>query len=298
MKKSSKTDIYFLIGFLAIALFIVFLYHGAKIVEAFNQGYILPKTIWCFWDDPEMPEMIRYVQENNRLVLGSSYDIRVLNRDTLQQYVDVFPPQFNELGIQHKADYIRLFLLSKYGGIWSDASIIINSKPEFDALFNQVEETNTELLAFTLGDDIDGIPYHPFIENWFLIAPKNSKVINKWLEEFNKAIDMGFENYINDVRKTTKISDSLNSWGSYLTMHFALQKSLQDFVREGSYQPKIILNKSSDTMHKLHSICNWNDNCIINSMKNEPNKVKMIPFIKLSSGYRNLDINYKEVLQV
>jgi len=121
----------------------------------------------------------------------------------LSDFLDVstFPENYNQLRIQHKADYIRLRLLEKYGGTWMDSTIVIQSKPEFDTLYDSVNKSRAELLAFTLHDKEQGHEYHQFIENWFLIAPQNSRTIQLWLEEFTKAIHMGFDNYYHQEAK-------------------------------------------------------------------------------------------------
>jgi hypothetical protein len=133
-----------------------------------------------------------------------------------------------------------------------------------------------------------------YIENWFLIAPQNSYVVSLWLEEFEKAFSMGFEEYgkyVKDELKT-KISQNIQDFGSYLTQHIALQVVLQNRIYNNNYVPRILLLKSEDTMLKLSTECKWDGNCIKNKF-NDYSYVKNIPYIKLTRFEREygLDLN-------
>jgi hypothetical protein len=90
------------------------------------------------------------------------------------------------------------------------------------------------------------------------------------------------------------MADQVYIWGpqdTYLTMHAALLKIIQlDIVQ----QPNILLYKAEDTMFKLHEICDWNPDCIINKLKTDKN-IKKIPYIKLRGTDRQ-DGNFTIIL--
>lgn len=83
------------------------------------------------------------------------------------------PKQFHKLMIQHKADAIRLALISKYGGIWLDASIllvqpiehIIGSDPSVRVFFR------TEWYKYWNRPWERRVDRNSLPENWFLAAP-------------------------------------------------------------------------------------------------------------------------------
>ena len=57
----------------------------------------------------------------------------------------------------------------------------------------------SELTAFTLYDKDESYLYHQYIESWFLMVPEKSKIINLWLDEFEHAINIGFEAYNKNI---------------------------------------------------------------------------------------------------
>jgi len=269
-----------------------------RYVEAFDSQNELPRTVWIFWDSEELPSDINAIITNNKKILTEDWTINLVNNVNLNTYLsaNTFPLNYESLSVQAKSDYIRLMLLNKYGGVWLDASIVINSKSEFDKLFTMAEKSHADLLAFTLGDKETKHEYHPFIENWFLIAPKNSKIIRLWLAEFKKAIDMGFDDYDNHIKRTVDICEKIKGFGTYLTIHKCLQSVLQTQCE--TWKPTLILQRAEDTMFKLNGDCEWKEECIKNKFDNEPDAVRKIPYIKFTGLQRKVGVDFDKYFLV
>jgi hypothetical protein len=92
--------------------------------------YVLPKTIWIYWDSLEQPDLIKAIIKYNRSKTNG-WDVKILNKNTIYNYVDKndLPSSFNTLIVQHQADWYRLYLLKMYGGCWLDSSITYLTKP-------------------------------------------------------------------------------------------------------------------------------------------------------------------------
>jgi len=294
VKRHSRFNISIFYGIIVfIGIFIItYIYNTyTRSVEPFETNN-LPRTIWIFWDSEELPDDINAIITNNKKILTEDWTINLVNTVNLNTYLslDTFPKNYSSLSVQHKSDYIRLRLLQKYGGVWLDAGIIINSKSEFDNLFNVAKNSHADLLAFTLGEKDAYHKYHPFIENWFLIAPKNSKLINLWLAEFEKAITMGFDDYHNSIKDSTYICEKIKGFGTYLTMHKCLQVVLQTQCQ--TWEPTLILQRAEDTMFKLNGDCDWKEECIKNKFDNEADAVRQIPYMKFTGSQRKNGINF------
>jgi hypothetical protein len=287
--------IFLFILFIMLGLVYIILYIKSKYIrEPFEtfEAYNLPRTIWIYWDQAELPNDINAIIKNNKNVLDG-WTINLLNSDNLNTYLDTtsFPKNYDKLSVQHRADLIRLRLLKKNGGVWMDASIIINSKEDFEKLFNQCLNTKVDLMAFTLGDKDYSYDYHQYIENWFLIAPQNSQLINLWLIEYEKAIDMDFDKYMEFVKRDlhVKLCESLFS-DTYLTQHIGLQTVLQKKLN--NFKPTILLKRSEDTMFKLPTDCGWDKECIKNKFNNHPDDIKKIPYLKFTGFHRGFGMNF------
>ena len=84
----------------------------------------LIKIIWSYWDGPD--------NDLNKCCLKSwkkflpEWDIRLLDRDSVEIYIIKKPSTYSNLTITAKSDLIRLNLLYNYGGIWLDTSILLH----------------------------------------------------------------------------------------------------------------------------------------------------------------------------
>lgn len=76
-----------------------------------------------------------YHHSNN----GKNYKVHLINQDNILEYIDNFPGDFFwNLKPANQADFVRVSVLNKYGGIWLDSDTIVMS--DLTELFNQIKE--------------------------------------------------------------------------------------------------------------------------------------------------------------
>jgi hypothetical protein len=73
----------------------------------------------------------------NKKFRDNNWNPIVLNNTNISKYINIdeYPLNYNKLIVQHKADWIRLKVLQKYGGLWMDASIIINDMDKLEEMY-------------------------------------------------------------------------------------------------------------------------------------------------------------------
>ena len=271
---------------LIIVLVVFSIIHRYNRISDEINKYDLPKIIWTHWDNIESaPLIIKNIFELRKNVL-KDWTVHVLSDSNIDKYINknVYPKNYNSLIPSQKSDWIRLYLLKHYGGLWLDAGIVINDVSELDKLYNSSILNKSEFSGFYLKDLTINNDPTTFIESWFLMAPKNSRIINAWFNEFEYAINIGFINYKNKIIKKGVNVNKIFIFGPedvYLTIHATLQKILQ--LKEIS-NPVMILNNAEDTMFKLHVDCKWKDDCIYNKISTE--SLKHLPYIKLRGSDR------------
>jgi len=241
----------------------------------------VPKIAWTYWDDMDtIPDSVTKILNKRKEVLIGWNSI-VLNKNNINEYIDPheFPNNYDYLMPAHKSDWIRLCLLKKYGGLWLDAGIIINSIDALNQMYDESIKLDSELSVFYLESNMINNDPMTYIENWYILAPANSRIINAWYNEFTSAIKMDFINYKNElINLGIKIDQVIGGEGNtYLTMHAALQKIIQLNLINN---PRIILYKAEDSMFKIQHMCNWNKSCVIDKLIND-GETKNIPYIKL-----------------
>lgn len=273
----------YLVYFVGIFLLIM---AGAYLVQR-TRATNVPKIVWSYWDK-NPPKSVEQIQTNNRNKLkGWSY--RFCTAETLKQYIDPskFPEAYQTLKPQHQADYIRLALLKEYGGVWLDSSIIINSAEALNRIRREVEATRSELGIFTLGE-----PEESYVENWFIMAPKYSPILDEWFVEYDIAVRKGFHVYKQEVfARGININEGIYKQTDkevYLTQHACFQAVLQ---KRGHSQRKLCMYKSEESMFKLHIDCDWKTSCIKHKLETDGKKLQRLPFIKLRGGDRGEDLS-------
>lgn len=251
-------------------------------LQQYRKPYVLPKVVWTHWDTENPPENVQRVIERMRKMLP---DWQV-NFITTEQYLrsinqEEIPPGFQTLRVEHQADWIRLKLLQQYGGCWIDSGIILNQS--INHLYRDCVSHKADLLVFKiLGTQTN--PKYPIAENWFIMAPPQSPMITVWLEEYERAIKMGFKRYKERIKDEGVDLQKLmtRSEDVYLTQHGCYQKVIQQRMPD----TKVVYHIAEDSMFKIHAkLCKWQKQCIYQTLK-DVKYCKTLPYIKLRGGER------------
>ena len=164
-------------------------------------SYILPKVVYGFWDNLDENIIIQSHIRSWRRHLSSEWEIIILNKDNVYKYVDEkFINKYGsgELDATRFSDFLRIELLTKNGGCWIDASIFILNGKFLDDMHNEMMENQYDACFYEYKELTQDIS-QPHIDNWFMMAPKDSKILTNLYYEFNRAFDMGFLKYKQDV---------------------------------------------------------------------------------------------------
>lgn len=116
--------------YIAIILFVVFFvlcyltwYENDPLSVGDNKD--TPRIIWAYWGQGwlEAPETCKLCMRS-WAKLNPTWRLRLLDATSLRGLVDVEDLAIIERipTIQHKADFLRVSLLKKYGGVWVDAT--------------------------------------------------------------------------------------------------------------------------------------------------------------------------------
>ena len=261
------------------------------------------KTIWLYWDKVEMPPLLEDIKTYNKIRL-SGWNVKYLNENTIHFYIPLwaYPRRYKDLIPAHKADWIRLYLLYNYGGLWLDSSIILNKAEALMEIYDRSVSIGSQLTVFQTEKNnkvtvhTSGLEVPLVIDNWFIMAPTGSIIIKMWLEEFTRAIDMGLLAYKHmAIAEGTDIS-SIHFSGDedvYLTQHICIQYVLQVRTVLDPLPPMLFLN-SYDSMLRTSRECKFVSTCIQDKI-NKDHETQQLPYIKII-GY-NRDINISKFLR-
>jgi hypothetical protein len=142
--------------------------------------------IWGFWDSDDWPLLVKVCVKSWLVHNPKGYVVNVLSLNNFKRFVDEseLPKMFDLLSPQHKSDVIRLCLLKKYGGYWIDSTLLL-TKPLKDMWEPIIDY---DVAGFN-ADHFQTVKSQIVLENWFIVAPKNSKLIADWHDEFVRGFD-------------------------------------------------------------------------------------------------------------
>lgn len=174
-----NTLILILIIILIIIIFIKLLFQNENFFDSAKPH------IWMYWENKpgkDKPKFLQLCYQTIQKKCQNSFNIILLNEKTVYNYLPNLRNDLDKyLSIPQKADYIRLSLLYKYGGIWidSDTIVIKDLKP----LWNKTKEY--EFIGFgCIGSNCKNLESgYPKPSNWVMISRKSGVLMKECLKE-------------------------------------------------------------------------------------------------------------------
>jgi len=233
-------NIFYLLFILVISFCFLFLKkREIKSYEGF-EGNKIPKIIWSYWDNPEVPDFVSKCRKN-WAKFAPNYQIRYLNKNNIDDYITNMPENWQSLPPYRQADVLRLKLLEKYGGIWMDASILLLENPD--------KFVGGDVTLFTTPSTNND---NPVYENWFIASTPNNQIIKRWVVEVEKAIKDS-DAYL---ASSSEYNKKLVVTPKYLICHLALRNIYdkhKNLFKNGKYYD------SNKTAFYEHNKYNWKD---------------------------------------
>ena len=240
-----------------------------------NQEYILPKDIYAYWDNPN-DHINAYINTWKRNI-PSDWNVHFITKENIMNYVDQdFYNKFKDLPSFRFADFLRVYLLSKKGGTWFDTTSIIINGQFLENYWKEMNEHKYDVTLYELSDhSYEGYPY---LENWFFMAPKNSKFMTDLYNEFTRSFEMDFLVY----KKTVLMSEiSLKNTLQNGSKTYHMQHAIIHYLlKNNKYNMNI--KDANESMFKVQRINDWNSTKFIDYILNNDLKdfyaIKLVKF--------------------
>lgn len=219
--------------------------------DAAPNPQAIPPIIWTYWTGAEPPLVVQRCIARWR-VLNPGFSIRVLDDESVRDHVSALPPGLAEQSPTRRADWLRLELLRRHGGIWLDASSILTQS--LDWVLELQQASQSDFVGYYL-DLYTTDPTRPVVENWFMAAPPDSPFITELQREFTtEVIPRSGEAYVAHLQALGLYESLLQNidMPAYLSMHLALQRILQAGGR-----CRLHLARAEDGPYFFHALGGW-----------------------------------------
>ena len=252
--------------------------------EKKSDIYYLPKTIYCFWHNYEEDEYIKLFIDNWKRKISPGWNIIVLNKNNVNEYTNGKMLKYKDLDNTKYSDFLRLYLLKEHGGVWMDISTIVTNGKFLDEYYKEMVDNKYDCLLYEFSNRTKNKEY-PYLENWFIMAPKNSKLINEWFYIFDKSFEMGFLKFKKNILIGSGIDLSSTIGGGLSSDIYLLMHACLNYLMYKGKKYHICIKNASESMFKLQNETDWNNNKLSESICLK--KFDNIYAIKLTGGQRN-----------
>lgn len=177
-----------------ILLIVCYIYYKNSIkIDTFisTKNTKLPNYIWLYWENKPntiKPVYLNLCFETIKKHNSNNFKIYLLDQTTIYKFIPNIRNDLDKyLTIPQKADYIRLLLLEKYGGIWLDSDIIV-IRNLYPILLKLKEYDYVGFGCHSKYCNINTNGY-PKPANWVMVSRKNGKLVSKCLASANNMLD-------------------------------------------------------------------------------------------------------------
>jgi Capsular polysaccharide synthesis protein len=228
----------------------------------------IPKIIWTFWDSDNPPDFVSKSIDSWRKY-SPDFTINVVTPSNLKDYLpETDFSKFKHTNfIQRTSDFIRVHLVAKYGGIWSDASVV--ARRSHNWIIDEQKSRGFEFFAYR-NDRDNTLEDYPVLANWFFASIPNGNFVSKWRDEFNRLNDYDdIDGYIQDIKSKgvdpQKIPDL-----RYLTQDVSAQVVLQTQMTPEEIKTTIYTLNSEDGPYQHSHSNGWDPPKSVRSLCDKP----------------------------
>lgn len=240
----------------------------------------IPNTIWTYWDDDKLPELVVKCIDKWR-ELHPNWKVVVLDRASVKTYVpevDIFGLKFADTA-PRRSDFVRLHVLAKYGGVWTDASIFPTKSVDW------IKDVGSREYIGYYRKGVTTRPEYPVIESWFFACPPGSNFVSKLRDELMSMNRLGKESdYKKDI-EARGIDIQNIPQPDYLNVYLSAQAVMQKQMTPEEIKQKIYVRPSEDGPFR-HSVTNdWDPTEAMRSLC-KTNKEDLPEMIKIYGNER------------
>lgn len=242
----------------------------------------IPKVIWTYWHTTPAPAFINACLANWRC-FAPDHELRLLDRNGVAAWLPTLRDDFDTLPAYRQADWLRIQLLARHGGIWMDASMLLSRD------LGWLHEARTRHAAEYVGFYIDRYttrPELPIVENWFMASVPGGGFVKALAGAFDHALDEGAEGLLQRLhaegRHAQVVQALTEDFQRYLLMHVAASALLD----RAPQAHRLTLLRAEDGPFAWLAGIGWRKRHLYARLALTPCPTRIPPLIKLRGGDR------------
>ncbi len=246
----------------------------------------IPRIIWTFWHAAPPSPFVKQCLANWQR-FAPDHELRLLDGESLLRWIpaDELRADFASLPPYRQADWLRIQLLKRYGGVWIDASTLLTR--DLAWVHELQARQQVEYVGFYV-DQSTSRPDLPIVENWFMAAQPACGFVRALADAFDHLLDIGPEANLERLRtagRLEKVAQKLSpDFQRYLLMHMAASDLLDQHPQAYS----LALLRAEDTAFAFHLGVGWRKRHLYVRLALTPCPARLPMLIKLRGGDRKV----------
>lgn len=202
----------------------------------------IPKVIWAYWQTAPMPPFIQACLDNWRH-FAPDHELRVLDRASIARWLPALRADFDALPAYHQADWLRIHLLARHGGVWMDASMLLSRDLAW------LHETRRRRAADYVGFYIDRDttrPEQPMVENWLMASVPGGRFVGALAQTFDRALDEGAEALLQRLHAEGRHARVVQGLTEDLQRHLLMHVAASELLDREPQAARLVLLRAED----------------------------------------------------
>lgn len=242
----------------------------------------IPKVIWTYWQAAPPSAFIQACIANwGRF--APNHEVRLLDRSSAAQWLPALRADFDELPAYRQADWLRVQLLARHGGVWMDASTLLSR--DLGWLHDLRARRQAEYVGFYI-DRYTTRPELPMVENWFMASVPGGGFVTALAAAFDRALAEGAEPLLQRLRAEGRhaavVQGLTEDFQRYLLMHVAAAELLD---REPEAH-RLALLRAEDGPYAWLAAVGWRKRHLYARLALTHSPTRLPALVKLRSGDR------------
>ncbi len=252
--------------------------------EAPASTATLPRIIWTYWQTAPAPEFIQACIANWRQ-FAPDHEVRLLDRSSIESWLPSLRADFDSLPAYRQADWLRVQLLARHGGIWMDASMLLSR--DLGWLHDTQRRRGADYVGFYI-DRYSTRPSLPIIENWMMASVPGGRFVSALAAAFDQALDEGAEALLQRLRSEGRHAQVVQAltedFQRYLLMHVAASELLD----RSPQLARLVLLRAEDGPFAWHAGVGWRKRHLFARLALAPCPRMLPAVLKLRGGDRTV----------
>ncbi len=252
--------------------------------EAPASTATVPRIIWTYWQTAPAPEFIQACIANWRQ-FAPDHEVRLLDRSSVESWLPSLRADFDSLPPYRQADWLRVQLLARHGGIWMDASMLLSR--DLAWLHDTQRRRGADYVGFYI-DRYTTRPNLPILENWMMASVPGGHFVNALAAAFDQALDEGAERLLQRLRSEGRHAQVVQAltedFQRYLLMHVAASELLD----RSPQLARLVLLRAEDGPFAWHAGVGWRKRHLFARLALAPCPRMLPAVLKLRGGDRTV----------